>query len=167
MFRASAWPSLARAPRLCRYVRAGHPSGINQRISRLVWGCHHAPPSNSRTPSLSPSPPLFPSLSLSQHTHTHTLPPSHSLSLSRSLSPSLSLSLSLSFPHACQVIPAIAGEVAQLTVFQRSPPYVLPKIDYAFSGTQHARFLSVNPCIRKKEKGCNPARPVSPHSPTL
>lgn len=35
---------------------------------------------------------------------------------------------------AVQVIPAIAGEVAQLTVFQRSPPYILPKLDYAFSG---------------------------------
>lgn len=33
-----------------------------------------------------------------------------------------------------QVIPAIAGEVSHLTVFQRSPPYVLPKLDYAFSG---------------------------------
>lgn len=35
---------------------------------------------------------------------------------------------------AVQVIPAIAGEVAHLTVFQRSPPYVLPKMDHAFSG---------------------------------
>jgi 4-hydroxyacetophenone monooxygenase len=32
---------------------------------------------------------------------------------------------------ACQVIPAIAGEVAELTVFQRTPPWCLPALNYS------------------------------------
>ncbi|NYI47367.1 cation diffusion facilitator CzcD-associated flavoprotein CzcO [Nocardioides aromaticivorans] len=41
---------------------------------------------------------------------------------------------------AIQFVPAIAGEVASLTVFQRSAPYVVPKPDGAYSTRQQRRF---------------------------
>jgi cation diffusion facilitator CzcD-associated flavoprotein CzcO/acetyl esterase/lipase len=39
---------------------------------------------------------------------------------------------------AIQFVPAIAGKVAQLTVFQRSPAYILPRGDRAYSKFEHA-----------------------------
>ncbi len=41
---------------------------------------------------------------------------------------------------AIQFVPAIAGQVASLTVFQRSAPYVVPKPDGAYSTRQQRRF---------------------------
>lgn len=41
---------------------------------------------------------------------------------------------------AIQFVPAIAGEVGSLTVFQRSAPYVVPKPDGAYSARQQRRF---------------------------
>lgn len=41
---------------------------------------------------------------------------------------------------AIQLVPAIADEVASLTVFQRSAPYVLPKPDRAYNRLHHAVF---------------------------
>jgi cation diffusion facilitator CzcD-associated flavoprotein CzcO len=39
---------------------------------------------------------------------------------------------------AIQVIPAIASQVKQLTVFQRSPTFIFPRGDFRFNGTGHA-----------------------------
>ncbi|MES1938720.1 FAD dependent oxidoreductase [Salinisphaera sp. T5B8] len=44
---------------------------------------------------------------------------------------------------AIQVIPAIAPEVAQLSVIQRSAPYVLPKLDKALPALMKATFRRV------------------------
>lgn len=41
---------------------------------------------------------------------------------------------------ATQFVPGIADEVASLTVFQRSAPYVVPKPDQAYSPRHHALF---------------------------
>ena len=41
---------------------------------------------------------------------------------------------------AIQVVPAIQPEVASLAVFQRTPPWVMPKFDRAQSGVRRARF---------------------------
>jgi len=41
---------------------------------------------------------------------------------------------------AVQVLPAIAPEVARLSVFQRTPAWVMPKRDHAFSEAAKARF---------------------------
>ncbi|MQS08009.1 flavin-containing monooxygenase [Streptomyces alkaliphilus] len=44
---------------------------------------------------------------------------------------------------AIQIVPAIAPEVRRLTVFQRTPPWVLPRADRAIGGTEralHSRF---------------------------
>ena len=41
---------------------------------------------------------------------------------------------------AIQFVPAIAGQVGSLTVFQRSAPYVVPKPDGAYSTRQQRRF---------------------------
>jgi cation diffusion facilitator CzcD-associated flavoprotein CzcO/acetyl esterase/lipase len=41
---------------------------------------------------------------------------------------------------AIQFVPAIADRVAQLTVFQRSPAYLLPRPDRAYSKWEHAMF---------------------------
>ena len=37
---------------------------------------------------------------------------------------------------AIQVVPAIAPEVKELKVFQRTPPWIIPKTDYEFSGLE-------------------------------
>lgn len=41
---------------------------------------------------------------------------------------------------AIQVIPSIQPDVEQLTVFQRTPPWVLPKHDRSLSMSEHQRF---------------------------
>ncbi len=41
---------------------------------------------------------------------------------------------------AIQLIPAIAGRVGSLTVFQRTPPWVLPKLDRAYGPLAHSAF---------------------------
>jgi cation diffusion facilitator CzcD-associated flavoprotein CzcO len=41
---------------------------------------------------------------------------------------------------AIQFIPQIAPQVARLTVFQRTPPWILPKPDYAFTDAHKRRF---------------------------
>ena len=41
---------------------------------------------------------------------------------------------------AIQVVPAIAEEVASMTVFQRTPPWIVPKFDRAFDAGDHHRF---------------------------
>lgn len=41
---------------------------------------------------------------------------------------------------AIQVVPAIADKVASMTVFQRTPPWIVPKFDRAFAADEHHRF---------------------------
>ncbi len=41
---------------------------------------------------------------------------------------------------AIQFIPRVAEQAAHLTVFQRTPPWILPKIDYPFSDEQKTKF---------------------------
>jgi len=41
---------------------------------------------------------------------------------------------------AIQFIPRVAEQAARLTVFQRTPPWIMPKVDYAFSGEQISGF---------------------------
>jgi len=41
---------------------------------------------------------------------------------------------------AVQVVPAIAGEVASLTVYQRSPAWTIPKLDFAYPPRAQALF---------------------------
>ena len=41
---------------------------------------------------------------------------------------------------AIQIVPEIAREVGQLTVFQRTPPWILPKPDRDITGEEQARF---------------------------
>jgi cation diffusion facilitator CzcD-associated flavoprotein CzcO len=41
---------------------------------------------------------------------------------------------------AVQVVPSIAGKVAQLTVFQRTPAWVVPKMDKVYSAKARSRF---------------------------
>lgn len=43
---------------------------------------------------------------------------------------------------AVQFVPAIADSVAQLSVFQRSPAYILPRPDRAYSAEEQRRFAS-------------------------
>lgn len=49
---------------------------------------------------------------------------------------------------AIQFVPAIAGTVQQLTVFQRTPPHLLPRDDRAYTERQKARFRRW-PCLMK------------------
>lgn len=49
---------------------------------------------------------------------------------------------------AIQIIPAIAPRVAQLTVYQRSPPWVLPRRDHAISPTARWAFAHVTGLLR-------------------
>lgn len=44
---------------------------------------------------------------------------------------------------AIQFVPAIQPEVGQLSVFQRTPPYLLPRLDREFSKNHHAVFEKV------------------------
>lgn len=48
---------------------------------------------------------------------------------------------------AIQFVPAIAGEVEQLTVFQRTPPWIVPKADRPFDA-RHRRLAGVFPPYR-------------------
>ena len=48
---------------------------------------------------------------------------------------------------AIQLVPAIAGQVEHLTVFQRSAPWVMPKLDDPFTDVERARF-SADPSSR-------------------
>ncbi len=41
---------------------------------------------------------------------------------------------------AIQVVPAIQGEVAHLTVFQRTPSWIVPKTDYVYSELEKAMY---------------------------
>ncbi|MEA2665764.1 MAG: hypothetical protein QOI11_2708, partial [Candidatus Eremiobacteraeota bacterium] len=41
---------------------------------------------------------------------------------------------------AIQFVPQIAPDVAQLDLYQRTPPWILPKIDFAFDAGTKARF---------------------------
>lgn len=43
---------------------------------------------------------------------------------------------------AIQIVPAIAGKVAELHYYQRTPPWVLPRGDRAYSAREKARFAS-------------------------
>lgn len=52
---------------------------------------------------------------------------------------------------AIQVVPAIQPEVAQLSVYQRSPGWTLPKMDYAYPEWAHALFRRV-PALRRLDR---------------
>lgn len=52
---------------------------------------------------------------------------------------------------AIQVVPAIQPEVAQLDVYQRSPGWTLPKMDYAYPDWAHALFRRV-PAVRRLDR---------------
>lgn len=49
---------------------------------------------------------------------------------------------------AIQFVPRIAGEVAELKVFQRTPPWVIPKPDRAFRPWEHRLFRALPPYRR-------------------
>ena len=44
---------------------------------------------------------------------------------------------------AIQIVPAIADKVKQLTLFQRTPPWVLPRMDQSFSERAKRRFRAI------------------------
>ena len=50
-----------------------------------------------------------------------------------------------------QVVPAIADEAAELTVFQRTPPWILPKQDREFSAAAQERFARI-PLLARAER---------------
>lgn len=52
---------------------------------------------------------------------------------------------------AIQVVPAIQPEVAQVDVYQRSPGWTLPKMDYAYPEWAHALFRRV-PAVRRLDR---------------
>ena len=53
---------------------------------------------------------------------------------------------------AIQFVPGIVDDVASLTVFQRSAPYVVPKPDQAYRGLHH-RLFSRFPALMAAERG--------------
>ncbi|WP_423747858.1 flavin-containing monooxygenase [Halopseudomonas nanhaiensis] len=53
---------------------------------------------------------------------------------------------------AIQFIPQIAPTVSQLTVFQRSAPYVIPKADRQYTSTEHQR-LRAWPALQRAARG--------------
>ncbi len=52
---------------------------------------------------------------------------------------------------AIQVVPAIQPEVARLDVYQRSPGWTLPKMDFEYSARAHAAFRRV-PALRRLDR---------------
>jgi cation diffusion facilitator CzcD-associated flavoprotein CzcO len=52
---------------------------------------------------------------------------------------------------AIQVVPAIQPEVAQLDVYQRSPGWTLPKMDFEYSTRAHALFKRL-PALRRLDR---------------
>jgi cation diffusion facilitator CzcD-associated flavoprotein CzcO len=52
---------------------------------------------------------------------------------------------------AIQVVPAIQPEVAQLDVYQRSPGWTLPKMDFEYSSRAHALFRRL-PALRRLDR---------------
>ncbi|MFF8592610.1 flavin-containing monooxygenase [Streptomyces sp. NPDC015220] len=52
---------------------------------------------------------------------------------------------------AIQIVPAIQPEVARLTLFQRTPPWVMPRVDRAISGVERSlhRALPVTTQLRR------------------
>lgn len=52
---------------------------------------------------------------------------------------------------AIQVVPAIQPEVAQLDVYQRSPGWTLPKMDFEYSARAHALFRRL-PVLRRLDR---------------
>jgi cation diffusion facilitator CzcD-associated flavoprotein CzcO len=52
---------------------------------------------------------------------------------------------------AIQVVPAIQPEVAQLDVYQRSPGWTLPKMDFEYSAKAHALFRRF-PALRRLDR---------------
>jgi cation diffusion facilitator CzcD-associated flavoprotein CzcO len=52
---------------------------------------------------------------------------------------------------AIQVVPAIQSVVAQLDVYQRSPGWTLPKMDFEYSARAHALFRRV-PALRRLDR---------------
>ena len=53
---------------------------------------------------------------------------------------------------AIQFVPEIQPQVQQLTVFQRTPPYIIPRFDREFSGTHHKVFERL-PATQLVERG--------------
>ncbi|MFE4056390.1 flavin-containing monooxygenase [Streptomyces sp. NPDC059096] len=53
---------------------------------------------------------------------------------------------------AIQIVPAIQPEVARLTLFQRTPPWVMPRVDRAISGAERAlhRALPFTGAVRRQ-----------------
>ncbi len=49
---------------------------------------------------------------------------------------------------AVQFVPKIAPEVAELTLFQRTPPWIMPKADHEMSGRTRALFRAFPPAQR-------------------
>ncbi|MEV6445580.1 NAD(P)/FAD-dependent oxidoreductase [Amycolatopsis sp. NPDC051716] len=49
---------------------------------------------------------------------------------------------------AVQFVPRIAPEVAELTLFQRTPPWIMPKADHEMSGRTRALFKAFPPAQR-------------------
>ena len=53
---------------------------------------------------------------------------------------------------AIQIVPEIANEAAHVDVYQRTPPWVIPKIDFAFPGAVQRMFANV-PVTQKALRG--------------
>jgi len=55
---------------------------------------------------------------------------------------------------AIQIVPAIAGEAAQLHVFQRTPAWVIPKPNWAVAPWRRALYRRL-PCLQRVARTCN------------
>ncbi len=87
-----------------------------------------------------PKPPVIPGLQRFHGTTMHTARWDHSLRLQGQRVGIIGTGAS-----AVQVIPAIAPEVAELTVFQRTPIWCLPKLDGPLPATVRAALRRVRP----------------------
>ncbi|BAL90865.1 putative pyridine nucleotide-disulfide oxidoreductase [Actinoplanes missouriensis 431] len=54
---------------------------------------------------------------------------------------------------AIQLVPAIAGRAAHVTVFQRTPPWTLPKPDRRYGRLRHGAYRRVPPLMRASRAG--------------
>ena len=64
---------------------------------------------------------------------------------------------------AIQVVPAIAPEVAQLDVYQRSPGWTIPKLDFAYSPRMQRLFARF-PALQRLDRASICAVPRALHA---
>ena len=102
---------------------------------------------NASGPLSTPVIPNFPGRDTFTGTSFHTNNWDHSFDLSGKR-----VAIIGSGASAAQVIPAIAGEVGELHVFQRSPHWVLPRPDHKFSSIER-KLLKVKPLYKALRTG--------------